>query len=257
MKKFFLSFFLSLSILRGASCLDFHNYSKLWLGPQFFHLHLGVEELNTYKGYLGGAAAGFERKYIWDLYVNLNGSYALGNLSGNGGRSRYIHDEYVEGLFGLSIPLSCQCNWVLTPYLGYGFTFVDHHLSAPNLSSLKFRYSKYYLPIGFILDYTPFDFWNIGLDFKWMPQIDPLLKIVELSGGRWELAHKQGYMVKLPLSFELYEKNQTFWSLTLTPFWRWTKDGSTQAVTNNGTPLDIVENLYIYWGAQAAFAIHF
>lgn len=235
----------------------FVNRTRVWAGPEVFHLRLGVDKINNYRGYLGGVVGGFERKYVWDLYVNVNGSYALGRLNGQSSRSRFVHDMFVEGLFGGSIPLTACHNLLFTPYLGFGYTHVIQHLRASGLPSLNFKYSKYYLPLGFIFDYMPISWVNVGLDFKWMPQIDPTLKVVDLSGGRWELAYKQGFFVKLPIEFIFKKHERYFWNVGVVPFFRWMKDGQTQAVTNNGTRLAIPENQYTYWGGQVTFAINF
>jgi len=87
----------------------------------------------------------------------------------------------------------------------------------------------------------------MGINFEWMPQVYPTVKISPLDGARWILDTELGNIrLGIPLTITPWEKKD--WFFVVEPFFEYWQDGATTAVTPAGLALAIPKNNYYFAG---------
>lgn len=236
--------------------------SRIFVGPEAYYYHLHIVDdgatgpsatPNPYKGTLGGFILGYE--YKKDLYAVLQTSYALGNLTrenqGTGNNNRYIHEIIIDSRFGYNWQM--HPSFAFTPFTGAGFRWNMQYRNPGELSELKYDYFKIYIPLGFLLNYTPTQNISIGIDFEWMPDVLTMVSLSVLKGAYWELKRMNNYLAELPFTFRFYNR----YEINLTPFWMHYNDGASIAETEVGISLNLDRQVTNDWGGRLSFGVHF
>jgi len=90
---------------------------------------------------------------------------------------------------------------------------------------------------------------TLGLNVTWMPQVYPAVTIIPLNGADWIINKTiENFIVSAPITFNFSRCGH--FTLELTPFFEYWKDGKTSAASNLGVDLDIPENTYLFCGAE-------
>ena len=226
------------------------RHSRLYIGPQFYHMHFSIDQLPSYNGWLGGGEGGYEYLKEKGLYTRVDGYMNVGKLDNStNSNTRKVHDNAISLVFGYNFLLG-QCEAIrFTPYIGYGLSYISNRLTTDN-SSLKFVYLKYYIPVGGQLIYSFLEDFQLGLTFEWMPFVDRTVNRSSNPGTRWTLDSTNGFQVELPFRWYFADVCWGTWDLSLMPFWRRNADGATSATTTSGTQLELPAQVYNNWGAK-------
>jgi hypothetical protein len=140
---------------------------------------------------------------------------------------------------------------MLTLFTGLGYRYNGNHVKTSGYS-VRFDYSELYAPVGFLIRGRLSSIVSAGLNFQWMPQVYPTLKITPLKGARWILNNKiANFRGELPLTLCLSKMYRV--SLLLTPFFEYWQDGHTSAKTQIGTVLHVPGNRYLLGGLDLNF----
>ncbi len=266
---FFISFLALPYFLHGqckmreeCPCVDETRLSRIYVGPQVSSLELqirqgphlalhGAQQNVTLNGVLGGVIIGYEYKSFHALYAALLTDWLAGTISKKGVPSRKINDLEAEVRIGYNYQALQGKKWVVTPYLGFGFNYISQKQSSPP----SFKYYEYYLPLGFIVDYMPKDWFTVELNFQWRPALDSTVRVSTIAGSRFTLKKKHSqYWVEMPFIFHLGEKRN--WDISLVPFWKRKKDGATKNAPG-GIPLGLPKQSYTYAGGYVTIGYRF
>ena len=268
MKRFiiFLAVITASSAFANPTYTRFTNnkYQRVYFGPTAHYLGIRVrsntpsslipiDQGRKLRGALAGVVGGYEYQKLRSLYLASKFSYAWGDVTRNGIPDRYIHDGWTEGRIGYNMISLQGSRLTATPYTGFGFHLTSHSRTG-GTPSQKFKYFRYYVPVGISLDYIAYTFFHIGFDFTWQPDVDATVKIKGTS-ARWVLRNSTGvYHVTMPFVFYLGKCN--WFEIRVEPFWRKVRDGRTDILANNGTTL-LPANTNIYWGGNLTMAFRF
>ncbi len=236
--------------------------SRIFAGPQAYYSHLYIANgsatgptatPNPFTGVLGGFILGYE--YKKSLYAVLQSSYALGSLTrknqGTGNNNRFIHEILLDSRFGYNWQI--QPSWAFTPFTGAGFRWNTQYRNPGVLSGLKYNYFKIYIPLGFLLDYSPTPMVSLGIDFEWMPDVLTMVSISSLKGSYWELERMNNYLIQIPCTFRFC----SHYEISLVPFWMHFDDGASTAETDAGIALNLDKQVTNDWGGRLSFKVNF
>jgi len=267
MRQLFLLAFLLISASAFASPTytryteDRHN--RIYIGPQAYYFGvrvrsnpastlITVDQGRKLKGTLWGLVLGYEYKQFRSLYAAAKISWALGQITRSGIPNRFIHDGWVETRFGYNMLSYQGTRLVATPYTGFAFRYTGHSRTG-SFPAQKFKYYRYLIPVGLLLDYVVYTFFHIALDFTWLPDVDSTVKIKGTS-ARFVLKNKPtNFSVELPFIFTFGSDYQG--EIRFTPFWKKMKDGRTTLLAAGATLLP--GQTYIYWGGSLSLAGRF
>lgn len=230
------------------------SVSRLVIGANYTRANIKVGGQPTFHGDLGGLQGSYEYKPMNGLYGGLKGAWKQGKTENSFADRRLV---YVDAQERVGYTYSPCCNdWSLTFFSGLGYRYLGHQLKQFEEPSVKFEYNEFYVPVGFLSQYFFCSCWSVGLNFTWMPQIYPTVKIVPLQGARWILKNRIGNVaVELPLTYYLTE--DACYSLIFKPFYEHWEDGRSTAKTSNGQALGLPKNSYNFWGAELNVAFSF
>lgn len=230
------------------------NVSYLQLGGSYTRANIKVDGQQSFNGNLGGLQGSYEYKPWNSLYGGLRVVWKQGKTK-NSFADRKL--AYVDAQERIGYTFASCCNdWSVTFFSGFGYRYLDHKLKQSEESSIKFEYNEFYIPVGFLSEYFFCSCWSLGLNFIWMPQIYPTVKITPLKGARWILKNTVGnVLVELPLTY-FFTKDKRY-SLILKPFYERWEDGRSTAKTSSGQKLGLPKNSYNFWGAELNVAFSF
>ncbi|MBS0621031.1 MAG: hypothetical protein JSS61_06195 [Verrucomicrobia bacterium] len=221
--------------------------STIQVGGNYTRLYLKPSGSSSFDGNLGGAQASYDYRPAWSLYAGVKFDWREGSTkSGSSKRSIFYIDtqERIGYTFGFY-----QSEWLLSLFTGLGYRYVGQKLTQSHTSSLQFRYDEIYIPVGFKTDYAFRRWFMFGVNFTWMPQIYPTVKIVPLEGARWILKTKlANFAVEVPFTFTLTEDKR--YSISVNPFYEYWQDGHSTAKTSSGSALNLPGNTYNSWGVN-------
>ncbi|NGX28128.1 MAG: hypothetical protein K940chlam1_00303 [Candidatus Anoxychlamydiales bacterium] len=240
------------------------------IGANYSYVNIKPSGTSSFDGNLGGLHAMYEYKPMNSFYGAATFSWRQGTASGSGGSRSFLDLNVMERL-GYSF--SCKSSSILTLFSGFGFRFLGHHLNPSTLSSdafigsffppfltaetsLRINYHDFYIPLGFLLEYSLYSFFDLGLYMTWMPQVFSTAKIKPLGGTFWDLRETySNFLVEVPLIFKL-SKSKNF-SLVLKPFFEYWQDGKSTAQTSSGIPLGLPKHTYYFVGLDLNFLYSF
>src|SRR5690606_13114583 len=111
-------------------------------------------------------------------------------------------------------------------------------------------------PVGLINTWKATQWFEIGMNFTWMPQAYTALRITPVGGANWIIKLRvDNFQIDLPMNFRPMETD-SFW-IGLKPFFIYWHDGETIATDQIGDPLGIPKNTYYYGGLELNATLRF
>ncbi|HEV7738445.1 MAG TPA: outer membrane beta-barrel protein [Chlamydiales bacterium] len=207
----------------------------------------------TTSGNLGGVQAIYEYRPLGSVYAGAAFNWRAGKTTKDDS-SRTLEDFNLQERLGYTFrsqPFSLR----LTLFTGVGARYMAEKVKVES-ASVKFDYTEFYVPVGFLVDRQVISSLSIGLNAQWMPQVFPMVKIKPLSGARWDLTYQwTNFSVDMPFTITPL-KNKQF-SLIIDPFFEYWRDGHTTAKTNRGLALNLPGNTYLFAGVNVNLAFSF
>lgn len=254
--------------------VDNNCYGSFYGGANAFHLDLQIHQHSSkglgwgygdgkrkqrLKANLYGASVGFEYLKPLSFYSNLEFNWSVGrtghdqNNDRSEGCRRFLHYYEAHWLLGYTLAACCDSMFSATPFAGFGYRYVDHHITE---TGADLRYRTYYVPVGLRLDISCYDFLDIGLKGQWLFQVDPTVRLNKMHQVRFVLEKRQSYMVEMPLTYSLC--NNRF-ALIINPFYRRFVDGSSHRLSRRHGSLDIKipKQVNQEWGGQLMLSFGF
>jgi hypothetical protein len=232
---------------------DAQERSRLQIGGNYTRAHIRIIGQPSFNGNLGGAQGLYEFRPLNNFYAGLSINWKQGKTKSAWANRKLIYVDVQERL-GYTYATRCK-NWTASLFTGFGYRHLGHKLEQSG-THIKFEYNELYVPLGIASDYL-FNAWFAGgLNFIWMPQVYPTVKIIPLKGARWILRSSiNNFLVEIPITFTLPHSRQ--FSLILKPFYEYWQDGKSTAKSPSGLSLGLPGNTYNFWGAELNFAYSF
>lgn len=222
------------------------------LGGNYTWAKIAPGGLTATSGNLGGIQALFEYWSPRMLYSGLQAAWRQGNTT-EGGNARSLCYIDVQGRLGYGLNL-CDNGWDSALFTGFGYRHYGEKVTPPG--SVTYEYNHFYVPVGALLDGKINSMVAIGVDFEWMPQVYPTVKIVPLKGARWILKAKlSNFHIGLPLT--IGDLDQNGWFGRIEPFFEYWQDGESTAVAPDGLALGLPHNTYYFAGVNVNFGYSF
>lgn len=224
-----------------------HDHSQLDIGGIYSYAQMQPKASGCFHGNLSGAQAQYAFKPSNFLYEALTFKWKQGETKHNL-QTRFLLDFDVQERIGYTFGPSRK-SWALSLFTGLGFRYLGHHLKQPDVSSLRFEYKEFYVPVGMLLNGSIASYWTIGLNLIWMPQVYSAVEIKPLSGANWKIKRQiKNGLAELPITW-IFNKRKTCF-LQIKPFFEYWEDGKTEAKTQTGFALDVPRNIYKFYGAE-------
>lgn len=228
--------------------------SRLQIGGNYTGVTIHPHGHTSFGGNLGGAQGIYEYLPINSFYGAFTLDWRQGDTHGHAGKRSLLYIDTQERL-GYTFSFD-RDKLALTLYSGLGYRHFGQKLDPKKGSSLKFRYNELYIPVGSIVNYAVNHWFAIGLGLTWMPQVYPTVKITSLKGARWIITSElANFNVKMPITFTLTQDKR--FSLILSPFYEYWRDGHSTAKTSDGLKLGLPGNTYNFGGVDINFAYSF
>ena len=241
-------------LLLGSFLAYGENVSCFQIGGNYTHAHIAILGQPSFHGNLGGIQGSYEYRPWNSFYGALRVVWKEGSTK-NSSATRDLTYVDVQERFGYSYAISSRA-WMLSLFSGFGYRHIGHEFKQRGASSIQFDYNEFYVPVGFLSDYTFYDRYSVGLNFVWMPQVYSTVKIAPLKGARWIIRNSlSNILAEVPFTFFL-TKNKRY-SLIVKPFYEYWEDGHTIAKTATGIALGVPGNTYNFWGAELNFGFSF
>lgn len=219
------------------------NYTYAWVTPN---------GSDTTKGNLGGVQTIVEYRPPDSFYGALAFNWRMGTTE-NSITERKIKDFNTQERFGFTFSRD-MAKARLTLFTGFGSRYLPEEVIVGS-SSVDFDYVEFYVPVGFLFEVQPFTHFSWGLNFIWMPQVFPTVRIDPLSGAFWDLTYEKGnFYAEMPFKFATCFDG---FAVIVSPFVESWHDGHTTATTNTGSVLDLPANKYLFTGVNLNFAFSF
>lgn len=236
------------------NCAEPCYVSSVQLGANYTHANIKVDGQSSFNGNLGGLQGSYEYKPWNSIYGGSRIAWKEGKAKNSCADRKLIYVDVQERI-GYTYSPCCR-DWALTIFSGFGYRYLEHRLKQTHEHSIKFRYSEFYIPVGFLSEYFFRSCLSVGLNCIWMPQVFPTVEIVPLKGAHWDLKETVGnVLVELPVTY-FFQGNRRY-SLILKPFYERWEDGRSTAKTFNGQKLDLPKNTYNFWGIEFNLAFGF
>jgi len=227
--------------------------SRLQIGGNYTHASIKIIGQRLFHGNLGGAQGLYEYRPWNNFYAGLSVAWKQGKTENNEATRRLVYVDVHERL-GYTYASSCK-NWVASLFTGFGYRHLGHKLNQSG-EKIRFEYNHFYIPVGLVSEYYFNSWFAGGLNFTWMPQVYPTVKIVPLNGARWILKRSvNNFIAELPLTFFVTQSRML--SVIFKPFYEYWQDGRSTARTPSGLVLGLPGNTYNFWGAELNFAFSF
>lgn len=235
-------------IIHGDTC----SSSLLQVGENYSWVSLHVAGQPAYEGNLGGVQGYYDYRARNGFYAGAKLAWRQGNTHNSNSNRYLIYVDTQERLGFSSYVLGMECP--VTLFTGLGYRYLSHKLTQDNVSSIKFNYNEFYVPLGLSTEFCFCTCWSLGLNFTWMPQIFPTVEIDPLKGANWSLVKTLGNLqLELPIS---YRYNRC-WHFVIKPFFEHWQDGGSTAILTNGQTLGLPNNNYYFGGVELNLAYLF
>jgi len=221
--------------------------SSLRIGGSYSYLWMTPKANPTFSGSLGGAQGIYEYRPKNCIYQGVKFSWRQGDTT-QGLNTRSLLDFNVHQRIGYTFD-NLFDRMRATLFTGLGYRYLGHELKQPGQNNLEFNYNELYVPVGLLVDRKVGSYLTLGLNVTWMPQVYPAVTIIPLNGADWIINKTiENFIVSAPITFNFSRCGH--FTLELTPFFEYWKDGKTSAASNLGVDLDIPENTYLFCGAE-------
>ncbi len=224
------------------------DISRVQIGGNYTRAHIKIKGQPSFNGNLGGAQAMYELRPVTSFYGALGVTWKQGTTDGGSAHRKLLYVDVQERV-GYSYATSCM-NWTASVFTGFGYRHLGHNLHQHG-THIKFEYNEFYIPVGIVTNYNFNSWFAGGLNFIWMPQIYPTVKIVPLNGARWiTKCSLNNFLAELPVTFTFGGTRRL--SLIVKPFYEYWQDGKTTAKTKSPTKLvlGLPGIIYNFWGAE-------
>lgn len=220
--------------------------SIVYFGGSYTRSHIKPNGLSDFDGNMWGAQGMYQYRPLCSIYAAIGGFWRYGKNSGNAG-TRDLTDAGVHERIGYTFALRDD-QILLTPYTGFGYRHLAHHVKSNSGSKITLRYNEFFFPVGLQSVYDICQCLSIGLDAVWMPQVFPTVTFNVVDGARWVIKSTyKNFNVALPFYFYI---NCTNLSVVLKPFFEFWQDGRTTGKTQFNDPLGLPKNTYTFWGIE-------
>lgn len=227
-------------------CCPCDENSIISIGGSYTRSHIDPKGLSNFDGNMGGVQGMYQYRPLRCLYAAIGGYWRAGKNTGSAG-TRDLVDAGVHERIGYTFA-TCDGCFLFTPYTGFGYRHLSHHVKPKTGSKIKLRYNEFFFPVGFLSVYDLLSCFSIGLDAVWMPQVFPTVTINVVDDARWVIKSTfQNFNVALPFYLHV---NCTNLSVVLKPFFEFWQDGQTTAKTQFDDPLGLPKNTYKFWGIE-------
>ena len=214
------------------------------IGGNYTYAHISPTKYPSFHGHLGGFQTSFEYKPPNRVYSAAFFSWNQGNTDSSKGNRFFFKIDLQERL-GYSWYMKRKGRF-FTLFSGLGYRHTGHRLKSLG-SKIHFDYNQIYFPVGFLFLGMVNEITHLGLNFQWMPQVYPTLKISPLKGARWILEKRYtNFKAELPIKVTLWKKHHL--AVTFNPTFEYFRDGHTDAKTQQGEQLKLPGNTYLFAG---------
>ncbi len=226
---------------------------RVEIGANYTHASIKLRTHAPFHGNLGGAQGIFEYRPWNNFYGALSLKWKEGTTKSSHGSRKLLYIDLQERL---GYTYACDSrNWLFSLFTGLGYRHIWQHLHESG-QGLRFAYNELYIPLGFASDYMFSTWFSGGLNFVWMPQVYPTVKITPLKGARWILESSlNNFLVEFPLTF--YVTRDKLFSIVVKPFYEYWQDGHSTAKTATGEKLGLPGNDYNFWGVDLNLGLSF
>ncbi|MBS0629349.1 MAG: hypothetical protein JSS30_03885 [Verrucomicrobia bacterium] len=231
--------------LSAECCCPCDENSIFFIGGSYTRSHIDPKGFSNFDGNMGGVQGMYQYRPLQSFYFAIGGYWRAGKNTGRTG-TRDLVDAGVHERIGYTFA-TCDSCFLFTPYTGFGYRHLSHHVKPKNGNRIKLRYNEFFIPVGFLTIYDLFSCVSIGLDAVWMPQVFPTVTFNVVDGARWVIKSTyKNFNVALPLYFHF--SSCSSFDVVLSPFFEYWEDGQTTARTQFNDPLGLPKNSYIFWG---------
>ena len=218
--------------------------SSIYVGGSYTRSHIKPSGLSDFDGNMWGVQGMYQYQPPCCVYVAIGGFWRTGENKGSAG-TRDLMDAGVHQRIGYTIAL-CDCKILLSPYTGFGYRHLSHHVKPKSGSKVRLRYNEFFIPVGLQSRYDIYECFSIGLDGVWMPQVFPTVTFNVVDDARWVIKSTyKNFNVALPLYYHI-----GCGSVILKPFFEYWQDGRTTSETQFNDPLGLPKNTYNFWGVE-------
>ncbi len=204
----------------------------------------GFPDLN---GNMGGVQGSYQYRPLNKVFVAVSGFWRYGENTGSAGK-RDLFDVGIDEKAGYTFAINNH-KTLLTPYAGFGYRHLYHHVKPNSGKKIKLYYNEFFLPIGFQSTYEVHPKFSMGFNFAWMPQVFSTVTFNVAAGCRWALINTyKNFKTSLPLLFHI--ETTKYLSIGLTPFFELWQDGTSTAKTQFQDHLGLPKNTYIFGGLE-------
>ncbi len=212
------------------------------IGPNYTRAHIKPSGFPSFDGNLGGLQGEVRFQKPDFFYGGLKVAWRYGDVDASNGE-RSLRDISLQENLGYTFQIIAPGN-TLTLFSGFGFRQFRHQVWLDGFSGITLRYDDFYIPLGIYGLFQVNDFFSVGVNGTWMPQVYTSLKIDPLGGARWITKNKLTNIYN-EIDF-VFTSNQ--FKFILSPFVELWEDGETSAQSRCGTKLVLPQNSYVFWG---------
>lgn len=207
---------------------------------------LGIREGKRLNGVMYGIETGYVCRCPNTIWTQFDFSFAQGQLKGHYTKGKWAHYADLGGYVGFDV---VAYNFRMVPYVGVGYSL--HRFTFDEKSyrhrTLRERYHIIYVPFGIKFNYAVTPCFEVGLNVEGRPQADATLKTNLITHNRWELTKTTGYLVELPICWNIPCFN-FYWKIVVVPFWKLTQYGKSSEFEDCDVKIVSPKQQYRDWG---------
>lgn len=242
---------LLLTSLCGADDCCYSLANQLYIGPEIYHVHRTRNTGSSQNGWIYGVRAGYDHIKRFKFYWGADLLYSRGKLDGEtqGGetlKSKFT-DLIIEGRLGYTIQQKEGYRLSLTPFLGGGYGIETNNFVPPTEFTFHSKIRYDYVCGGFYSQATPFDCFDVGLNFKIKYLIDAKNKIShdpDFDDATLLVGNRFFYRIELPLTYNFLSQ----FALSLMPFYEFRHYGKQMCI-----PFDFFDTRLKIYGVTLKF----
>lgn len=220
--------------------------SRFQIGGNYTYAHITPTSHSSFHGHLGGIQGLYEYRPGNQFYGAAALAWNQGNTQGEKGNRFFFKIDAQERLGYTWFKKSK--NRFFSLFSGLGYRHYGHSLKTAG-ASLDLDYNTLYLPVGFLFQGKVNGITDLGLNFQWMPQVYPTVKLSPLVGARWIIIRRQtNFKAELPIRICIWKKHHL--SFLINPSFEYWRDGHSDAKTQGGRKLNMPGNTYLFVGVD-------
>lgn len=224
---------------------------KLYVGPEFYHVHRKREGGAKQDGLIYGIRAGYDRIKPSSLYLGFDVLYGKGTLDGHNAAGHCLKSKFsdisVEGRLGYTLTMKCRLQPSFSPYAGIGYFVEKNNFSKPRPTPIHFKNSYLYAAIGFLSQISITDRFDLGFNFKAKFPYEARCRVSNdprEDDSKQNIQEKFQYRAELPITYKFAECYDRF-CLSVVPFYELRQYGH-----QPNYPCDFLETRLNIYGIQ-------